>query len=305
VDENAPEPVSGVLAVANAAAGSAKRAAVARALTVMRAVADVEVAETASPRDVAAVLERLDGRRLVVLGGDGSLHTVVRGLWDAGRLAAAGPIGLVPLGTGNDLARSLGLPLDDPAAAARIAVTGHGADMELMVEDGGGVVVNAVHAGIGVAASQRAHAAKPVLRRAAYPAGALAAGVVRPWYLRVTVDGEVLNDGSEPVLMVAASIGTTIGGGAPVSPTSVPHDGVVDVLISRSTGPIARVGYASMLLRGRHIARRDVAATRGAEVVLESVRNRPFAVNADGETTERHLRYRWRTVADAWQVVLG
>ncbi|WP_176819130.1 diacylglycerol kinase family protein [Quadrisphaera sp. DSM 44207] len=300
----APGPEAGVLAVVNGSAGSARPLPVARAMSVLRATGDVELVATGDRTELADALASLHGRRLVVMGGDGSLHAVVQALQRAGTLREAGPVGVVPLGTGNDLARSLGLPLDDPEAAARAALHGRAADMELMVEDGGGVVVNAVHAGIGVAATQRAARAKPLLGRGAYPAGALAAGVVRPWHLRVTVDGRVVHDGRSPVLMVAASIGTTIGGGAPVSPGSIPHDGVVDVIVSTSTGPLARIGYASTLLRGRHVERRDVATTRGGRVVLEAVDGRPFATNADGETSERRLRWGWRTVADAWQVVL-
>ena len=296
----------GVLALVNARAGSAGRELDA-ALTALTAGASelggvLEVARTSSLADLRSVLDRLAGRRLVVLGGDGSLHATVQALHDAGDLRAAGPVGVVPMGTGNDLARALGLPIGDPRAAARTALTGTPVDMELLVDDRGGIAVNAVHAGIGVAATQRAARLKPVLRRGAYPVGVLAAGVVRPWHVRVVVDGEEVHDGHRPLLMVAVSIGTTIGGGAPVSPASVPHDGVVDVMISTATGPLARAGYAGALWRGQHLHRADVEAHRGADVLLESVSGRPFALNADGETSERRLRHHWHTVADAWSV---
>ena len=299
-------PRPGVLALVNARAGSAARELDA-ALAALGAGASelggvLEVARTASLDDLRAVLGRLAGRRLVVLGGDGSLHAAVTALHEAGALRAAGPVGVVPMGTGNDLARTLGLPIGDPSAAARTALTGTPVDLELLVADGGGIAVNAVHAGIGVAATQRAERLKPVLRRGAYPVGVLAAGVARPWHVRVVVDGREVHDGRSPLLMVAASIGTTIGGGAPVSPTSVPHDGVVDVMVSTATGPLARAGYARTLWRGEHVERADVAVTRGADVLLEAVDGRPFALNADGETTPAQVRHRWRTVADAWSV---
>jgi len=296
----------GVLALVNARAGSASRE-LERALSALASGASelggvLEVARTSSLADLRGVLGRLAGRRLVVLGGDGSLHAAVQALHDAGALRAAGPVGVVPMGTGNDLARTLGLAIGDPPAAVRTALTGTPVDLELLVEDGGGIAVNAVHAGIGVAATQRAERLKPVLRRVAYPVGVLAAGVARPWGVRVVVDGREVHDGRRPLLMVAASIGTTIGGGAPVSPTSVPHDGVVDVVVSTATGPVARAGYARTLMRGQHVERRDVAVTRGADVLLEAVDGRPFALNADGETGAPALRHRWRTLPDAWSV---
>lgn len=160
-----------MLAVLNASARAGDSPAARRALAELAGGADLEVARTSSREELRAALEDLGGRRLVVMGGDGSVHAVVAALQEAGRLREVGPLGLVPLGTGNDLARSLGLPVTDPVAAARTALDGRARDVELLVEDGGSVVVNAVHAGIGVSATQRAHRAKPVLGRLAYPAG--------------------------------------------------------------------------------------------------------------------------------------
>ena len=93
-----------------------------------------------------------------------------------GALADAGPIALIPLGTGNDLARSAGIPLD-PAEAALVAVDGAARPRELLLDDEGGIVVNAVHVGIGAQASRSAQKWKPRLGVAAYPVGSIIAGV--------------------------------------------------------------------------------------------------------------------------------
>src|SRR5207248_883935 len=60
-----------------------------------------------------------------VCGGDGSAHAAVQGLAGRGK-----PMGLLPLGTGNDLARNLGLPRD-PAAAADVVLAGRTRAMDL------------------------------------------------------------------------------------------------------------------------------------------------------------------------------
>ncbi len=314
-----------VLAVVNASVGSAGSPQARDALAVLRTGAGgsgLEVARTRGAADLRGALEELDGRRLVVMGGDGSIHAVVGALHSLGgldRLREVGPVGVVPLGTGNDLARSLGLQVGAAALAARTALGSSERSVELVLtladgaEDGGGgraddvddVVVNAVHAGIGVSASQRALAVKPLLRRLAYPVGALAAGVAaRPRHLRVVVDGEEVHDGSSGVLVVALNLGSTVGGGTRLSPGATPHDGLVDVTVSTATGPVARAGFAASMVRGHHVHRHDTASFRGSDVLVEAVDGRPFAVNADGDLAPERTRFRWRAVGDAWRVLV-
>lgn len=73
----------------------------------------------------ALAVGRYEG--LVVMGGDGSFHEVANGLLQSGRDL---PLGVIPLGTGNNQARSLGLPLDDLDAAARAVARGRDARMD-------------------------------------------------------------------------------------------------------------------------------------------------------------------------------
>ena len=293
-----------VLALVNADAGSAAEASLAEAMVTLRSLADVELVPTADLDELAAAAAVLGDRRLVLLGGDGSVHALAQVLSDSGALRSVGPVGIVPLGTGNDLARGLGIALD-PARAAQQALTGRARGVEMLLDDDDHVVVNAVHAGAGAEASERAAAVKPLLGRAAYPLGAVAEGVrTSGWHLQVSVDGQVLHDGAEPVLMVAVGLGTSIGGGALVAPDADPFDGVADVMVSLSTGPASRVGYALAMRRGQHGSRDDVLTARGLEVVVESVDSEPFSTNADGEPAGPFTARRWRVVPDAWQLVV-
>ena len=93
----------------------------------------VQVCPTASPQDVvdqAREAAREGHERLLVGGGDGTLHHAIRGL--AGSACA---LVIVPLGTGNDLARSLDIPRD-PMAAARHALTAPARRIDLGSVDG-------------------------------------------------------------------------------------------------------------------------------------------------------------------------
>lgn len=291
-----------LVVVTNESAGGTDDEAVEAALSVLRAQADVRREVCAEPDDLDGVLDGLaDDETLVVAGGDGSVHTAVAALHRRGWLTADSPVGLVPLGTGNDLARTLGVPLD-PAAAARALLTGGPRALDLVVDDRGGVVVNAVHLGIGAEAAEKAGALKDRLGAAAYAVGSVAAGV-RPggWSLQVVVDGTTVPVDDE-VLMVGIANGRTIGGGAELAPDAEPDDGLVDVVVATSTGPLARLGFATSLRDGEHVGRDDVLVVRGRSV---TVTGEAYPVNADGELSGPFSARTWTVLPAAWSVLVA
>ncbi len=288
--------------VTNPAAGGTARDAVSAAAAVLSAETELTVVEAGSPADLDAVLARCTpgSSGLVVAGGDGSVHQVVAAMHRRGVLAADRPLGLVPLGTGNDLARSLGVPLD-PAEAAAAYLTGRPRVLDLVTDDAGGVVVNVVHLGAGAEAARKATSLKDRLGPAAYAVGSVAAGVgATGWHLRVDVDDTVVQVDGE-VLMVAVANGRTIGGGAEVAPHAQPDDGLLDVVVATSTGLLARVGFAVALREGAHVERDDVIGVRGRTV---TVTGDPFPVNADGELEGPVTHRTWTLRPRAWSVVV-
>jgi YegS/Rv2252/BmrU family lipid kinase len=292
--------VKPLVVVTNESAGGTAEEAVGAALSVLSARTDVRREVCAEPGDLDGVLDGLgDGEILVVAGGDGSVHTAVAALHRRGRLAADRPLGLVPLGTGNDLARTLGIPLD-PADAARALLAGTARALDLVVDDGDGVVVNAVHLGIGAEAAAKAGAFKDRLGAAAYAVGSVAAGV-RPggWSLHVEVDGTTVHVDGE-VLMVGVANGRTIGGGAELAPDASPDDGLLDVVVATSTGPLARLGFATSLREGDHVERDDVLVVRGRSV---TVSGDEFPVNADGELYGPVSSRTWTIRPRSWAVL--
>ncbi len=290
-----------LLIIANPAAGGSDRAVVSAVADALAGAGDVAVAAPSDPGELAAALDSRSDRRLVVAGGDGSLHTVVAALHHRGELSPSEPLGLVPLGTGNDLARAIGVPLE-PEEAARVLLTGRPRRLDLLVDDAGGIVLNAVHVGVGAEAAAAAADLKPRLGSVAYPLGSVLAGARSPgWRLRVTVDGGQVWDGREPLLMVALGNGTTIGGGTPLTPEALPDDGLVDVMVSAATGPLERLGYAVDLRSGSHPGRDDVVTARGRIVTVEG---EPFPVNTDGELSEPVGSRTWTVHAGAWAVIV-
>lgn len=286
--------------VTNAAAGTADEANIAAAVAVLRSGADVRVEACADPGDLAALIEAREGRQLVVAGGDGSVHLLVATLQSRGELSPDDPIGLLPLGTGNDLARTLGVPLDAEAAASAL-LAGRSRALDLIVDDAGGIVVNVVHLGIGAQAAEQASGLKDKIGKAAYAVGSAVAGVrEQGWRLRVEVDGAVVQDG-EPVLMVGVCNGRTIGGGAEIAPDAEPDDGRLDVVVATSTGPLARLGFGIAMRSGEHVDRDDVRTFRGRQV---TVSGEPFPANADGELRDPVPTRTWTVLPAAWAIVV-
>jgi YegS/Rv2252/BmrU family lipid kinase len=299
-----------LLVISNADAGTADEESLATALAVLREHCSVEVQATSKPGELDSALHRAGSRRIVVAGGDGSLHAVVAALHRRNDLKGA-VLGLLPLGTGNDFARANDIPLD-VEEAARTVLEGEARAMDLVVDEVGEIVVNNVHAGAGAVASRRGAKWKERLHRVGfgkvnlgklgYPIGALSAAVKPPFIrVRVEVDGEVVVDLDEPILQVAVGNGPHVGGGTALIPHADPGDGRVDVMVSRAIGPVARVGYGVQLAAGRHPERDDVIYLRGTTV---SVSGEEFWCSADGEVygPERHRS--WRVEPAAYSLVV-
>ncbi|RLV47804.1 diacylglycerol kinase [Nocardioides mangrovicus] len=299
-----------LLVIANAAAGTAEEESLDAALRVLRAATDVEVAHTANPGELDGVLHRAGSRRIVVAGGDGSLHAVVSALRRRHDLEHS-VLGLVPLGTGNDFARGVGIPLE-PADAARVVLEGEVRSLDLVIDEVGEVVVNNVHAGASAQASRRAARWKGRLGRVGvgkvnlgklgYPIGAALAAVKPPFIrLRVEIDDDLAADLDRPVLMVSVGNGPDVGGGTPITPDAVPGDGLVDVMVSFATGPVERIGYVVAMRLGRHPARDDVLYRRASRVHISG---EEFYCSADGEVYGPERQRTWTVEPGAWRMVL-
>ena len=299
-----------LLLIANSEAGTAARESLDAALTVLRARTDVEVCRTSSPTDLDGVLHRAGSRRIVVAGGDGSLHAVVSVLHRRHELGHA-PIALIPLGTGNDFARGQGIPLE-PEAAAALVLDGESRPVDLIVDEVGEVVVNNVHAGASAQASRRGARWKKRLGKVGvgplslgllgYPVGAALASFRPPFVrLRIEVDGEAVADLDHPVLMVSLGNSTDIGGGTPITPDADPEDRQIDLMVSFATGPLERIGYVVAMRLGRHQQRDDVLHLRASRV---SISGEEFWCSADGEIYGPEKHRTWTIEPGAFRMVL-
>jgi diacylglycerol kinase (ATP) len=291
--------VERILVVTNAAAGTNEQEAVDSAVAVLREGAEVEVTETSTPEELDEVVSGLDGRWVVAAGGDGTLHALVNALARHDLLGST-TLGLIPLGTGNDFARGVEIPLD-PEEAARVVVAGNARETDLVVDDEDLVIVNNVHLGVGAQASRKAEKWKPRfgklgIGRIGYAVGALSAGL-RPRFLKVEVvvdgvrlEGRELTRGRS-VAQVAIGNGSHVGGGTELIPGADPASGRLVVMVSRNRSIWSRLSYLVRLRGGSHHLMREVTQVTGTEV---TVRGEKFYCVADGEISGPHTQKSWR-----------
>lgn len=260
----------------------------------MAAGQDAELQETEGAGDASELARRARAEgvsEIVSAGGDGTLNEIVNGLAPFGadegsggeRLPRVPAVGLLPLGTGNDTARSLGVPLDPEEARARLEEdTVRSVDVGRVSGGDERYFVNSAIGGVGGLVERRLSGRlKRWLGSYSYRAAAISALRHVPRY-RVTVDWA---GGHESIRAVAYSVvvanGSSAGGGVPVAPGARMDDGRLEVVVIES-GPLRRIpGLVLDVLRGRHLQRDDVRRITASAVTL---RSRPAMwVSVDGE----------------------
>ncbi|MCW3017092.1 MAG: diacylglycerol kinase catalytic region [Solirubrobacterales bacterium] len=226
----------------------------------------------------------LGGRHPVGPGADGAQRVVAAGgdgtLGPAAELAARldVPLAVVPTGTANDLARALGLPLDDLDAALTLAVTGTRTRLVDLAHAGPTPFLNAASAGLSVHATQRAEPLKRPLGPLAYAAGALHAGLrATPVGVRVGVDDEPVYVGAAWQVIVAGT--GAFGGGSEFDEA---EPGALDVAVLTGGPRLGLVRRAYGMRKGGLAAQPGVLHARGSTVTVAG----PRRFNVDGDVRE-------------------
>lgn len=229
---------------------------------------------------LARAAEEAGCRRLVVAGGDGTVHQVVAALRDP----SSGPcVAPVPVGTGNDFARALGLPRD-ARGALEVAVRGPIRRVDLVavrVGEEGSRAVNFVLGGVGGDVARHVTGERKRRWRRLVYARALVEELrdVRPRDVVVEADGARVSAGRHLAVLVAN--GPTLGGGIRAAPGAAVDDGRLDLVAARGGSTAAAVTTLARLATGRHLESPHVTRVRAEGV---EVRGDPgMRFNADGE----------------------
>jgi YegS/Rv2252/BmrU family lipid kinase len=226
----------------------------------------------------------------VVMSGDGLVGQV------GGALAETGhPLGIVPGGRGNDLARVLGIPTD-PAGSVAVLAEGNVREIDVGVANG--------HRFLGIAscgfdsdANRIANEAKLIRGNLVYAYAALRAlAAWRHATFQITLDGAETVELTGFSVVVANS--KAYGGGMFIAPDAELDDGKFDVVLTGKAGKLHFLANLPKVFKGTHLENEEVTVLRASRV--EVTADRDFAVYADGEqitdlpatlsTMERALR---------------
>jgi diacylglycerol kinase (ATP) len=217
---------------------------------------------------------------VIAMGGDGTVHEVVNGLLLApGDAPATVPLGIVPIGSGNDFVKLLGLLRGNARRAME-----HLLSAPLRRVDvgrlNGEYFTNGV--GIGFDARVAAAAQKVVrLRGMAIYAWALlkVLSAHETPHMRVVIDGVEIAD--RPLTLVTVGNGGCHGGGFWICPGACVDDGVFDVCMADAMPVRQLLRLLPYVMRGRHLGRPGVQLLRGRRVEIHSSAALP--IHADGE----------------------
>ncbi len=247
----------------------------------------------------------LEGRsRIVVVGGDGTIHECVNGI--AGlppAYARQVSLGIISTGTGCGLARSLGIPADfDAQCAVAFGPECRTIDLGRLRFDATGETryfVNECQIGIGVEVVRKTGKGTKAL------GGSLAYTLATVPLLFTFPNPEVTVrlDDSEPVSLPVTGIsignGAVTAGGMRLTPHAVLDDGMIDVLIMKGQTPCSRARGFLRVRSGEHINSPAFDYHQIRRIRISSSSQLP--VSADGELAG-HLPVTIETVADAMRV---
>lgn len=214
---------------------------------------------------------------IIIGGGDGSISAAADVL---ARHRAV--LGILPLGTANDFAHTLGIPCDLEAACAVIA---HGEVVEVDLGCVGEVhYLNQASMGlVGKVTEVLPHWLKRLSGPLAYPIStAVAFTRFEPFdaVLRFPA-GEHRPVRLRRLLQLGVGNGHYYGGGAVIAPEACPDDGLLDIYAIRLGRWRALLSVAAALRTGEYVRRRGVRYFRATAVEVET--DRPLKVIADGE----------------------
>lgn len=209
---------------------------------------------------------------LVVVGGDGMVHLALQAVAGTGTR-----LGVIPAGTGNDVARNLDLPRKDPRAATDVIIAGRTRSIDL-ARVAGRYFITVLAAGFDAIVNERANRMRRPKGQMRYNLATLAElRTFRPLPYVLDVDGA---EHRFDAVTVAVGNGPSFGGGLRITEGARLDDGLLDVI---AIGPISRADLVRTypkLFKGTHLAHPQCRRYVGKRITVAAP---GIVAYADGE----------------------
>ncbi|MFD4691357.1 diacylglycerol kinase [Streptomyces sp. NPDC058463] len=213
---------------------------------------------------------------LIAVGGDGMMSLALQAVAGTGT-----PLGVVAVGTGNDFARALGLPIRDPAAAGRLAAEALKAGTEREIDLGrvgerwfGSVLASGFDSRVNDRGNRMRWGG-----RFKYDLAILAElAAFRPIPYRIRLDGGPVRE--IEATLIAVGNGSTYGGGMRICADAVMDDGLFDVTVVGDCSRSTLLKVFPKVYRGTHLDHPQVTVHRVASIELAAA---GVTAYADGE----------------------
>ena len=240
-------------------------------------VTGVDVTGAAGEERTLAMRALTEGATtLVAVGGDGTWSNVANAILDAG---ADCRLALLAAGTGNDFAKTLGAPVADPAATAKLAVE----DGDMRVDVGrieGHHFLNIAGFGIDIAVLEDCERNPWLKRGSGYLVSALRQLLAFPG-LEIEVSSPRAHRARAKHMMLIVANAKHFGGSFHIAPRAELADGLLDAIAILDASPLGRIGLFVATTQGTHINHRRVVTEQAERFTLRFPV--PPAYETDGE----------------------
>ncbi len=250
---------------------------------------DLVVGVTQHPEEVAQYLEEMrteDTGRVIAVGGDGTNHTLINEIMSFKERypdMSAIAFGSIPIGTGQDWARTTGTP-DTPIDAIHWLKNALPTPLDvgrIRFKNGDSrYFLNIASAGIGGVIAERINQRERRSPWAFYLGSLQALLSYRPALVKIKLDGELWYEGK--TFAIVAANGQVFGHGMRVAPNAVYDDGLFDVILIQGMPPLRAITALNSVYSAAHLKRADVQSARARCVEIDAGET-IFPVEMDGE----------------------
>ena len=240
----------------------------------------VRMLVSSGPGDVQAKVQAALAEKpkvVIVAGGDGTVHEAVNGWLKAG---GGAPLGVVPVGTGNDFVKMLDASHDWREACWRI-VRGETRRVDA-VKCNDFYFANSLGIGFDAQVALEANGIRWIRGNAVY--GLALAKILL--LMHATPEVTLRHDGEKlttPITLLTINNGRVEGGAFVMAPDARIDDGILDVVVAKGMGRLGILQLLPQVLKGQHMAHPKVVLFKTGRLSVES--DVPLPIHADGELT--------------------